>query len=576
MALKDKLPVSYLLFTYHGRIGRGTYWLASLFIWTSFYILFNLLGLISYSATWVIYPLLFWAIIATATKRLHDTNKSGFWLWLVLIPVLGPILLIYFLGFRKGKKAPNRFGDFPSAAPDYFKNNDGIAIEHLKSNERIINDVTQLNPVLVSSIAVPTSIETLQDIIKKSEKVSIGGGRFSMGGQTASPGTAHIDMRKLNKVLVFSKEEKTIKVEAGIRWCDIQKYIDQYDLSIKIMQTYANFTVGGALSVNCHGRYIGEGAVILSVKNIEVIMATGELEFCSPTENPDLFFACIGCYNAVGVIATVTFDLADNIPVKRVFKKLDRSEYKDFFDKKVSRNKDVIFHNGNIYPPHYKRVRAVSWVKTDEKPTEKTRLMPLAGAYPLERYFINAFSKNKFGKWRREHIIDPLVYRSKKIHWRNYEAGYDVLELEPESRKDSTYVLQEYFVPVNNFDGFSTLMAEIFQRHNVNVINISIRHAEKDKGSLLAWSREEVFAFVVWHKQFTSDVEKGKVAVWTRELIDAAISQNGSYYLPYQAHATERQFHKAYPDAKKLFKLKSELDPAFKFRNVLWDTYYKT
>ena len=396
-----------------------------------------------------------------------------------------------------------------------------------------------------------------------------------MGGQTASTGVTHIDMRQLNKVLEFSAELKTIKVQAGIRWCDIQKYIDDHDLSVKIMQTYANFTVGGALSVNCHGRYIGLGAVILSVKSIEVILANGDLKHCSPAENSELFFACIGCYNAIGVIATVEFDLADNIPVKRIFKNMKREEYKDFFFKRVRGNKEVIFHNGDIYPPHYKKVRAVSWVTTDEKPTVKTRLMPLAGAYPLERYFINAFSKNSFGKWRREHIIDPLVFRSKKIHWRNYEAGYDVLELEPESRKQSTYVLQEYFIPVQNFDAFSELMAEIFQRYNVNVINVSIRHAEKDSGSLLAWAKEEVFAFVVWYKQYTNDTEKGKVAVWTRELINASISQNGSYYLPYQAHATAEQFHNAYPNATKLFELKSKLDPTLKFRNVLWDKYYK-
>lgn len=575
MTLKDKLPVSYLLFTNHGRIDRLTYWTVSLFIWTSFYILFNLLEAISYQATWIIYPLLFWAIIATATKRLHDISKSGNWLWLVVIPVLGPIVLIYFLGFRKGKKEFNRFGNFPSAAPDYFKNDNGLAVDNPQSNERIINDVTQLNPILVSEIIAPKSIEELQDAIKQSEKVSIGGGRFSMGGQTASLGTTHIDMRQLNKILEFSKEAKTIKVQAGIRWCDIQKFIDQHDLSVKIMQTYANFTVGGALSVNCHGRYIGEGAVILSVKNIEVVLANGDLKFCSPVENPELFFACIGCYNAVGVIATVTFDLADNISVKRTFKMLNRNEYKPFFDKEISGNKDIIFHNGDIYPPHYKKIRAVSWTATDEKPTEKTRLMPLEGAYPVERYFINAFSKNKFGKWRREHIIDPLVFRSKKIHWRNYEAGYDVLELEPQSRKQHTYVLQEYFVPVANFDAFCVLMSEIFQRYNVNVINISIRHAEKDSGSLLAWAKKETFAFVVWYKQATNEIEKGKVAVWTRELIDAVLLQNGSYYLPYQAHATERQFYNAYPNAKKLFELKSKLDPTFKFRNVLWDRYYK-
>ena len=31
----------------------------------------------------------------------------------------------------------------------------------------------------------------------------------------------------------------------------------------------------------------------------------------------------------------------------------------------------------------------------------------------------------------------------------------------------------------------------------VNVLNVSIRHARADPGSLLAWAREECFAFVV-------------------------------------------------------------------------------
>ena len=575
MALKDKLPVSYLLFTNRGRIDRLTYWTASVFIWTSFYILFYLLNKVSYSATWIIYPILFWALISTAIKRLHDTNKSAKWLWLILIPVFGPMLLIYFLGFSKGTLKQNNFGKVPGLAPDYHKNGEAEKIEHLKSEDRIINDVTQLNPILISKLETPTSIEELQNIIKKSDKsISIGGGRFSMGGQTASTGSTHIDMRKLNKIVYFSAENKTIIVEAGIRWCDIQQFVDEHNLSVKIMQTYAHFTVGGSLSVNCHGRYIGLGAVILSVKSMEVVLANGDILFCSAIENSEIFFACIGCYNAIAIIAKVEFELVENLPVKRVFKTMETTEYKKYFFENIRENKEIVFHNADLYPPKYKNARAVSWVKTDEKPTVKTRLMPLSEAYPIERYFISAFSKSNFGKWRRENLIDPILYLSKKVHWRNYEAGYDVAELEPESRKNSTYVLQEYFIPVNKFDDFTCLMSEIFQRHQVNVLNVSVRHAQKDIGSLLAWAKEEVFAFVVWYKQNTNDIEKNKVGVWTRELIDASISLNGSYYLPYQAHATSEQFHNAYPNAKKLFELKTKLDPIFKFRNVIWDTYY--
>ena len=44
-------------------------------------------------------------------------------------------------------------------------------------------------------------------------------------------------------------------------------------------------------------------------------------------------------------------------------------------------------------------------------------------------------------------------------------------------------------------------MREIFQRHDANIINISIRHALPDDGSILAWAKEEVFAFVVYYNQ---------------------------------------------------------------------------
>ena len=577
MALKDKLPVSYLLFTNRGRIDRITYWTGSLFIWSAFYVLFQLLNyLISPVASWIIYPLLFWALLSTSTKRLHDSNLSGKWLVVILIPGFGIFILLYLLGFKRGSKLTNRYGQSPGIAADYYVNDAGKQIMHLNTSEKIINEITQLHPIIVKEVVAPTSITDLQNVIKQTEThLSIGGGRFSMGGQTASPGSTHIDMRKLNKIIDFNKDKKTIKVEAGIRWCDIQAFIDEHDLSVKIMQTYANFTVGGSLSVNCHGRYIGQGAVILSVKSIDIILANGNLVTCSENEKSELFFACIGGYNAIAVIASVEFELAHNLPVKRVFKTMSTSNYLPYFFNEIKNNQQVVFHNADLYPPKFKLARAVSWIETEEKPTVKTKLMPLSEAYPIERYFINAFSKNNFGKWRRQFILDPILYSFKKIHWRNYEAGYDVAELEPKSRTENTFVLQEYFIPVAQFDEFTRQMAEIFQRYKVNVINVSVRHAEKDRGSLLAWSREEVFAFVVWYNQLTTDVEKNKVAVWTRELIDLAIKLNGAYYLPYQAHATESQFHLAYPNANKLMALKKQLDPTFKFRNVLWDKYYK-
>ncbi|MFY9477864.1 MAG: hypothetical protein WAQ08_09435 [Aquabacterium sp.] len=46
-----------------------------------------------------------------------------------------------------------------------------------------------------------------------------------------------------------------------MRWRDLQDVIDPHNLAIKTMQSDANFTVGDAVSVNAHGRYVGNGPV---------------------------------------------------------------------------------------------------------------------------------------------------------------------------------------------------------------------------------------------------------------------------------------------------------------------------
>ena len=59
--------------------------------------------------------------------------------------------------------------------------------------------------------------------------------------------------------------------------------------------------------------------------------------------------------------------------------------------------------------------------------------------------------------------------------------------------------------------------------YKVNVINISIRHAKQDSGSLLAWAKSDVFAFVIYYRQGTTEADKQRVGNWTRELIAAVI-----------------------------------------------------
>jgi FAD/FMN-containing dehydrogenase len=438
-----------------------------------------------------------------------------------------------------------------------------------------VNDVTQLNPIAVSRVITPTATEEIVAAVRAHRgPIAIGGGRYSMGGQTATPGALHIDMRSFDRILGFDSIGKTITVQAGARWRQIQERVDASSLSVKIMQTYSNFTVGGSMSVNVHGRYIGQGPLVLSVRSFRIVLANGSLVEASRTKNPAIFFGAIGGYGGLGVITDATLDLADNVPIKRRDQRMSVAEYRLWFMRHVRDSAKVIFHNADIYPNEYDRVNAVTYEQTDEPVTIPDRLMPAAPSYRTHRFVYWMMSEWVGGKEIREHVVDPLLFRGEPVVWRNYEASYDVAELEPASRDESTYVLQEYFIPVDRFDDFVPKMRAIFQRNDANVINVSIRHAMPDDGTLLAWAPREVFAFVVYYKQGTDLESRRAVGDWTRELIEAAIEVRGSYYLPYQPHATESQFLRAYPRAAEFFDLKQRVDPTNKFRNTLWDTYY--
>ena len=58
--------------------------------------------------------------------------------------------------------------------------------------ETVINDVTQLNPIRVARALAPHSVEEVSDAIRSSVgPISIGGGRFSQGGQIAYEQSLH-------------------------------------------------------------------------------------------------------------------------------------------------------------------------------------------------------------------------------------------------------------------------------------------------------------------------------------------------------------------------------------------------
>jgi FAD/FMN-containing dehydrogenase len=444
----------------------------------------------------------------------------------------------------------------------------------LKTQAVVVNNVTGMTPVQVAAIVQPESTQQVAELVKNaSGPISIAGGKYSMGGQTAITGAIQIHTKKLNHVIDFNPEQKLLTIESGANWRQVQELIDPYNLSVKIMQSYANFSIGGSLSVNVHGRYIGEGPIILSVEKFKIVLADGSIVIASPKENSNIFYGAIGGYGGLGIITEVTLQLVDNVKVKRISEVMPITKYYSYFTQHIRSDKSAIFHNSVMYPPDFETVRAVTFKQTQEPLTILDRLKPNTQYSRTQEQKIKIVTSSTLGKQLRK-LYDEVDYTKQPVMWRNYEASYDVSNLEPIANKDKSYALEEYFIPIERFDDFYPELIAILKKHQANVINISIRHAKPDSGSLLAWAKTEVFAFVIYYQQATDENSKKQVGIWTRELIDAALANNGSYYLPYQLHATAEQFQRAYPQAARFFKLKAQLDPNNKFSNMMLDKYH--
>ncbi len=67
----------------------------------------------------------FLPMVSVAVRRLHDRDKSGWWYWLGLIPVVGIIILIVWFA-TEGTRGANRFGPDPLGGDDDYGGGAGL------------------------------------------------------------------------------------------------------------------------------------------------------------------------------------------------------------------------------------------------------------------------------------------------------------------------------------------------------------------------------------------------------------------------------------------------------------------
>lgn len=417
-----------------------------------------------------------------------------------------------------------------------------------------------------TQIFTPSSIQELQSFLKSNQlPISIKGAGFSHGGHTLVNNGIQIDLHNINNMKF---KNNTLTVEAGATWYIILKYLSQFNRTVAEMQSYYNFSVGGSISTNVHGRGMQSGSISDTIIELTILLTNGKLIKCSPEKRLDLFKGIVGGYSLLGIIVKAKLKTVKNIKVEsHVIKKpLNKTNFYDSIKQALKSN--VIFYNANIYPTRETELVSYYYVKTQKLVTEKNLVsnkLPVSSLSMLGSRLCKLFDTAKYLRA----MIEPSKSTNKSVvEYRSYQIAEDLNSLKEYTKDFNTSVLQEYFVAIEN--AFQFLEFLLPQLKEINLINLSVRYVKKIKYSFLNYAPIDSIAFVIYFTVWNNFVFLDFLKDWTNNILKYLLSINGKFYLPYLLCYDPQYIREMY-DFDNILKLKKKYDSKNKINNLFFN-----
>jgi FAD/FMN-containing dehydrogenase len=394
-----------------------------------------------------------------------------------------------------------------------------------------------------------------------------------MGGQTIYPGGISINMLPF-KSMELDEDKNLLHVQAGAKWADVIPYLDKHGRSVGIMQSDSSFTVGGSLSVNCHGWQYDRPPIASTVESFHLMKADGSVVACSRTQNPELFSLALGGYGLFGVILDADLRVVSNDRLRLEQYVVPISRALESFTRTLRKTPDVemAYARLNITPQKMfdEVILNVFYREAGTIPKLKA-----AGSRWLPRLIFRGSAGSGYGKemrWSAETKLQPGL--AGKVFSRN-ELMNDNAEWYLDHSQESTDILHEYFVSREHAGEFLAAAKKIIRKHEEDLLNVTVRDVKTDHDTFLNYATQDTLAFVMFFSQPRTPSGEAEMQAMTRELVDAALQAGGRYYLPYRLHPTVAQFRRAYPQSDEFFNLKRRYDPDELFQNEFYRKYGK-
>lgn len=160
----------------------------------------------------------------------------------------------------------------------------------------------------------PSTVDGIIDVVTYAResrfRIVLRGAGRSYGDASLGAEQVMLDISRLNRILEWNPKTGRIVCESGVTIEQLWKYCIGDGWWPPVVSGTMAPTLAGALGMNIHGKNnFKVGTIGQHVIEIDVVLASGQLVTCSPTDKSTLFYAVIGGFGALGVITRVVMQM---------------------------------------------------------------------------------------------------------------------------------------------------------------------------------------------------------------------------------------------------------------------------
>ena len=478
-------------------------------------------------------------------------------------------------GAAAGWFAAKRYG---SHLPVY----DGTTRLDTTASAKIMNDASGLSAtpihkhLMLSENADDALIRVLRtemtQAAKNNRPVNIGAARHSMGGQAIPRNGTAITFD--NGAIELDRTNLTYRVHAGARWSQVIAALDAEGFSPAVMQSNNDFGVGATFSVNAHGWPVPYGPMGATVRSLRMLLPSGDVVDCSPTENSNLFKLAMGGYGLIGVIIDLVVDMVPNSRLSPTSDNMAATDFPTAFQTAID-DPAVTMAYGRLNVEResfFEHARLATYRQTKDQND-----LPAASGSGWMSHVAGRLYRAQLGneplktfRWWNETSLLPAIGGGEAT--RNSLINEPVVTLD-DRNPDRTDILHEYFVSFDAFDSFLEACREVIPASYQEFLNVTLRYIAQDDQSTLSYATRPRIAAVMSFSQEMTLRAEADMRRMTETLIDRIAASGGAYYLPYRPHARLDQMATVYSSAADFAAAKRTIDPQLILRNNLWDSY---